>query len=164
MTTQSIRIHTASSDETRRLGTMVGRALAEPASIGLTGDLGCGKTVFVQGLARGLAVPDRYAVTSPTYTLINEYPGRLPFFHVDLYRITGADELTDIGMDDLAAGRGVIVIEWAERLPPELLSFDMAASIDMTGDFTRTFRFFFYRRPSGNLIRDLKNNFNADEE
>jgi len=83
---------------------------------------------------------------------------------VDLYRITGADELTDIGMDDLAAGRGVIVIEWAERLPPELLSFDMAASIDMTGDFTRTFRFFFYRRPSGNLIRDLKNNFNADEE
>src|SRR6056297_2859679 len=148
MTTQSIRIHTASSDETRRLGTMVGRALAEPASIGLTGDLGCGKTVFVQGLARGLAVPDRYAVTSPTYTLINEYPGRLPFFHVDLYRITGADELTDIGMDDLAAGREWILLNWASRLPPSFLFFAMAAWMIWQGVFTEPFRFFFYRRPS----------------
>ncbi len=163
MTTQSIRIHTASSDETRRLGTMVGRELSNPAFIGLTGDLGSGKTVFVQGLARGLEVPERYAVTSPTYTFINEYPGRLTLFHVDLYRISHVDELTDIGFDDLTDDSGVVVVEWAERLPQDFHSFNIKIFLDMTGDDTRTCRFFFYGRPSMNLIRDLKHNFNTDE-
>ena len=164
MNAQSLGIHTTSPDETRRLGAMVGNKLTEPTIIGLSGDLGCGKTLFVQGLARGLAVPDQYPVTSPTYTFINEYPGRLYLYHADLYRITSVDELTDIGLEDATAGSGVVVIEWADRLPEAFISIDIKIFIDMTGDSARTYRFFFYGRPPGNLIGELKNNFNTDEE
>lgn len=157
-------IHTASPEETRRLGTYFGNALDAPAIIGLTGDLGCGKTVFVQGLAKGLAVPQHYPVTSPTYTLINEYPGRLPLFHVDLYRLISTDELSDIGLNDIAGAGGIMVIEWADRLPEGILSKDMAVSIAMTGDDTRRFQIFFCGRPAANLVRGLKTNFNVDEE
>jgi len=160
----SLIIHTASPEETRGLGAYFGNALDAPAIIGLTGDLGCGKTVFVQGLAKGLAVPERYPVTSPTYTFINEYPGRLPLFHVDLYRLIRADDLTDIGFEDAAGAGGVMVIEWADRLQEGILSMDMAVSIAMTGDDTRRFQVFFYGRPPANLIRGLKTNFDMDEE
>ena len=163
MNTQILNIHTASPEETIRMGALIGNALSEPTIIGLVGDLGCGKTVFVKGLARGLAVRKEYPVTSPTYTFINEYPGRLPLFHVDLYRINSMDELTDIGFDDVAAGDGVVVIEWADRLLDTRISFDMKIDINMTGDNTRSYRVFFYRRPSSNLIRELKNNFHTDE-
>ena len=156
-------IHTASPEESRRLGKAFGKALQEPAIIGLTGDLGCGKTVFVQGLAAGLSVPERYPVTSPTYTFINEYPGRLPLFHVDLYRLVSAEELTDIGFDDISGGRGVVAIEWADRLPEEALALDMEISIGMTGDDSRQFQLFFCGRPPANLIRDLKKYFHVDE-
>jgi len=158
-----LTIHTASPEESRRLGAFFGNALEAPAIIGLTGDLGCGKTVFVQGLARGLSVPDHYPVTSPTYTFINEYPARLPLFHVDLYRLISTDELTDIGLDDIAEGTGVVVIEWADRLPEGLFPLDLLISIAMTGDDTRHFTAFFYGRAYTNLIRDLKNHFNVDE-
>ena len=158
-----LTIHTASPEESRRLGKIIGDALQSPAIMGLTGDLGCGKTVFVQGLARGLSVPDHYPVTSPTYTFINEYPGRLPLCHVDLYRLISTDELTDIGFDDIADGSGVVAIEWADRLPEGFLALDMEISIGMTGDDTRHFQVFFYGRPPANLIRDLKNDFYVDE-
>jgi len=159
MHTQKLDIHTDSPEQTRRMGVIVGSHMVAPAVIGLIGDLGCGKTLFVQGVARGLAVPEQFPVNSPTYTFINEYPGRLPLFHVDLYRVTDPEELIDIGFDDVAGAGGLVVIEWADRLPAELLSPDMAVYIDMSGDHHRSFRFFFYRRPAGNLIRDLKKNF-----
>ena len=152
-----IEIHTDSPDQSRQLGFLVGRCLDSPALIGLKGDLGCGKTVFVQGLARGLNVPERYRITSPTYTFINEYPGRLTLFHVDLYRITDPEELTDIGFEDVAGGQGVTAIEWAERLPAGENRLDMVVTIQMTGDYSRTWRFFFYGRAADNLIRELTN-------
>lgn len=156
-------IHTASPEDSRRLGKAFGNALEGPAIIGLTGDLGCGKTVFVQGLAAGLSVPERYPVTSPTYTFINEYPGRLPLFHVDLYRLSSPEELTDIGFDDIAGSQGVVAIEWADRLPEGALALDMEISIGMTGDDSRQFQLFFCGRPPANLIRDLKKYFHVDE-
>jgi tRNA threonylcarbamoyladenosine biosynthesis protein TsaE len=70
--------------ETQKLGQSIGKWIQQPLVIALTGDLGSGKTAFVQGLAEGLEVPGQYYITSPTFTLINEYPGRLPFFHIDL--------------------------------------------------------------------------------
>jgi tRNA threonylcarbamoyladenosine biosynthesis protein TsaE len=85
--------------------------------ISLTGPLGCGKTAFVQGLAEGLGVPQEYYITSPTFTLINEYPGRLPLYHVDLYRLDDLVELEDIGLDEILAAEGVVAVEWAEKLP-----------------------------------------------
>jgi len=93
--------------------------------IALVGDLGTGKTCLTQGIARGLEVPEVYPITSPTFTLINEYPGRLTLYHFDIYRLQGAKDLEDMGYEDYFYGGGVTVIEWAERirdiLPPDTL-------------------------------------------
>jgi tRNA threonylcarbamoyladenosine biosynthesis protein TsaE len=96
--------------------------------VALHGDLGAGKTCFIRGLARGLGVTR--TVHSPTFTLINEYPGRLTLYHMDLYRIRNADEALDFGLDDYLFGNGVCAIEWAERiarlLPPETIRVTLA--------------------------------------
>lgn len=115
-----IEIATRSAEETRALGAKMGALLPSGLVIALTGDLGSGKTAFVQGLARGLQVPPEYYITSPTFTLINEYPGRLPLYHVDLYRIGHAGEADDIGLPDIMHGPGITAIEWAERIQPDL--------------------------------------------
>ncbi len=83
--------------------------------ITLEGDLGAGKTCFVKGLARGLEVSDWYYLNSPTFTLVNEYRGRLPLYHFDLYRLGDADELYELGFSDYLAGPGVLAIEWPEK-------------------------------------------------
>jgi tRNA threonylcarbamoyladenosine biosynthesis protein TsaE len=108
--------HTASDDETAAIGRALGQTLSPGAVIHLFGDLGAGKTVFVRGLASGLGLdPDE--VSSPTFTLIQEYRGQghHPLFHVDLYRLAGA-EVDDLGLDALAT-EGIVAIEWANRLP-----------------------------------------------
>ncbi|GAB6095924.1 tRNA (adenosine(37)-N6)-threonylcarbamoyltransferase complex ATPase subunit type 1 TsaE [Desulfatiferula olefinivorans] len=104
--------------DTHRIGRELG-ALAEPGTvICLAGDLGSGKTALVQGLARGLGVPDAYYVTSPSYTLVNAYPGRLPLYHLDLYRIEDPEDVWDLGIDEMLADGGVLAVEWPDRLPP----------------------------------------------
>jgi len=109
-------VRSADPGETRELGRALGMVLQEPALIRLSGELGAGKTCFVQGLARGLGVAEEEAVTSPTFTLMNHYHGRLDLYHFDLYRIAHADELIEMGMDEFLPGLGVAVVEWAERL------------------------------------------------
>ena len=111
----SQRFITNSPEETEALGARLARALEPGAVVAFTGDLGAGKTAFVRGLARGLGIPDR--VTSPTFTIVNEYEGgRLPLFHFDLYRLGSADELFDIGWEDYLARGGVCAVEWSERM------------------------------------------------
>lgn len=113
-----LALTTASPEETRRLADQIGRRLPSGSLLLLRGDLGSGKTVFAQGLARGLEVPADYAVTSPTYTLVHEYPGRVPLFHVDLYRLPdGGADLESLGLTDSIGVTGVILIEWPDRLP-----------------------------------------------
>ena len=113
----TLKASSTSVEETHQLGRCIGRSITAPILIRLMGTLGCGKTAFVQGLASGLDVPPEYYITSPTFTLINEYPGRLPLYHVDLYRLEGAIELEDIGLDEILAGECVVAVEWAEKLP-----------------------------------------------
>jgi tRNA threonylcarbamoyladenosine biosynthesis protein TsaE len=115
----SIRhVRLTSPDATQRAARALAFHLEPGDAIGLVGDLGAGKTCFVQGLARGLGVPDSVRVTSPTFTLINEHRGgRLPLFHVDLYRIDRAAELEHIGLDDLFAAPAVVAVEWCDRFP-----------------------------------------------
>ncbi len=104
-----------SPEETFAIGEAWGRELQRGAVIGLSGDLGAGKTQLVKGLARGLGVTSR--VHSPTFALLNEYTGgRLPLFHLDLYRLNNAEEVRSAGLEDyLISPDGVCVVEWIER-------------------------------------------------
>ncbi len=100
------------------LAESLGRVVTAGSAIGLVGDLGAGKTFFVQGVGRGLAVPPAVRVNSPTFTLLNEYRGgRLTLFHADLYRLEKASELREIGLDHALGARGVVMIEWCDRFP-----------------------------------------------
>jgi tRNA threonylcarbamoyladenosine biosynthesis protein TsaE len=110
-------LESRSIDETRALGAALGARLGAGDVVLLSGELGAGKTAFVQGLALGLGVAPERRVASPTFTLVNEHFGRVPLYHIDLYRIGDASELEEIGMRDYLAGQGVVVVEWAERLP-----------------------------------------------
>ena len=110
---------TNSQEETENLGARLAAGLMSGAVIAFTGDLGAGKTAFTRGLARGLGIPDR--VTSPTFTIVNEYEGgRLPLFHFDMYRLGSADELFDIGWEDYLARGGVCAVEWSENVEDAL--------------------------------------------
>lgn len=100
-------------DEMRALGEAVGGLAGPGTYICLHGDLGAGKTTFVQGLARGLGVTEAY-ITSPSFALVNEYEGRLRLYHIDLYRLSGPDDLGDIGFTEYP-GAGVAAVEWPER-------------------------------------------------
>jgi tRNA threonylcarbamoyladenosine biosynthesis protein TsaE len=110
---------TSSEEETERLGRQLGQQVSPGAVIAFTGDLGAGKTAFTRGLARGLGISER--VTSPTFTIVNEYEGgRLPLFHFDLYRLSSSEELFDIGWEDYLARGGVCAVEWSENVADAL--------------------------------------------
>ena len=101
------------------LGCRLGERLEPGTVVAFTGDLGAGKTAFTRGLARGLGISDR--VTSPTFTIVNEYEGgRLPLFHFDMYRLGSADELFDIGWEDYLRRGGVCAVEWSENVEEAL--------------------------------------------
>ena len=106
---------TNSAEETERLGQRLGETLRGGEVVAYLGELGAGKTAFTRGLARGLGISMR--VTSPTYTIVNEYTGgRLPLFHFDMYRLGSEDELFDIGWEDYLARGGVCAVEWSENV------------------------------------------------
>ncbi len=110
-------IQTESAEQTGQLGRQLGRLLMSGSLVLLRGDLGAGKTCLATGIARGLGVAESTPVTSPTYTLMNSYGGRLPLYHFDLYRLSSEDELLDLGFDDYFHGDGVALVEWPERCP-----------------------------------------------
>ena len=117
-----------SPEETEHIGEMLGKRLSGGTVLALRGGLGMGKTAFTRGLARGLGYTGR--VTSPTFTIVNEYDGATPLFHFDMYRLDGEDDLFDIGWDDYLARGGVCAVEWSERidsaLPPDTLAVSIA--------------------------------------
>lgn len=102
-------------EETRAAAHALAQRLSAGAVVALVGELGAGKTCFVQGLAEALGVTE--PVTSPTFTLIQEYRGRLPLAHVDLYRLNDPEELLQLGLDEYLEGPGITVLEWADRAP-----------------------------------------------
>ncbi|MCB9643158.1 MAG: tRNA (adenosine(37)-N6)-threonylcarbamoyltransferase complex ATPase subunit type 1 TsaE [Myxococcales bacterium] len=107
---------TRSPEETAAVAESLGRQLQGGEVLALIGDLGAGKTCFVQGLAVGLEIPDEAYVRSPTFSLIEEYDGRLPVYHLDLYRLSEEDELEAIGWRDCLDGESVVAVEWADQL------------------------------------------------
>lgn len=130
---KTLSITTGSAEETREMGEDLGRILFSSSVVALIGELGSGKTTLVQGVARGLEVP--LPVRSPSFVLIREYVGRIPLYHFDLYRITQEKEIFNLGWEEyFYQKRGVVVIEWAERmrsyLPLEYLQISMNIVVD----------------------------------
>ena len=108
-----------SAEHTRRLGNSLGKLLQGGEIIGLVGELGTGKTCFVRGLTGGLEVSQETWIRSPTFTLVNEYHGRLPIYHIDLYRIESTDELEELNLREYLYSNGVSLIEWFEYFPAD---------------------------------------------
>lgn len=123
--TAKLTVISMNPEETFLIGKIIGRNLIEKDVVALVGDLGTGKTCLTQGIGRGLGVPDEYQITSPSFTLINEYQGRMMLYHFDLYRLSRASEMDDMGYEEYFFGQGVTVIEWADKvkgiLPDETL-------------------------------------------
>src|SRR5574344_1443615 len=126
---------THSPEETAKLGEALGRRRAPGTVLAYRGELGPGKPAFPRGLARGLGY--REPVTSPTYTIVNEYlGGRLPLFHFDMYRLASADDLWDIGWEDYLDRQGVCAVEWSENVP-EAMAGALTVRIEKLGDSVR---------------------------
>jgi len=105
-----------SPEETERLGEGLAKRLQAGDVVALSGELGTGKTTLVRGIARGLGVKED-EVASPSFTIINEYPSSPPLYHIDFYRLERLEELTEIGYWEYLEGEGIVVIEWADRIP-----------------------------------------------
>jgi len=120
------------------MGKRLGRLLEPGDVVALVGDLGTGKTQFIKGLAEGAGVGKATYVSSPSFTLINEYQGRIPLYHIDLYRLESEKEVEGLGLEEYVLGNGITAIEWADKvsslLPEELL----LVKIHYTGEHSRT--------------------------
>ena len=128
----------SSPEETAAAGEQLAARLGPGDVVALTGELGAGKTCFVQGLARGLGVAG--GVTSPTFVLVNHYRGRLPVYHLDAYRTGSLTELVDLGLEEMLHGDGVTVIEWADKLLPLLPARTIHVHLSGLGDEPREIR------------------------
>lgn len=132
---------TRSSAETVEWGARLGRLLAPGDFIALVGELGAGKTQFAKGIAAGLDVDPDTPVTSPTYTILNIYQGRLPLYHFDLYRLHTPEDVADLGFEEYFFGSGACVVEWAERMGEETPDQILTVSLSHSGDQERTISF-----------------------
>ncbi len=124
-------IYTENEAGTENAGRELAEKLRPGAVVAMYGDLGAGKTAFVRGMARGLGIEAR--VSSPTFTIVNEYPGKTPLFHFDMYRLKSADELFEIGWEDYLERGGICVVEWSENVREAIGSGAVSVSIEKTG-------------------------------
>jgi len=144
--------------QTLELGWRLGRLLQQSTLVLLQGDLGAGKTVFARGIARGLGVDPQIPITSPTFTLMNHYHGRLDLYHFDLYRLSDPDELIELGFDDYAYGSGVALIEWPEKLDNSETP-GLWVDLQRIDDERREIEFFLKGETNRELITTLQKNY-----
>ncbi len=130
-----LKITTASPDETITCGQRIGKLLRPGDVIALYGDLGAGKTTLTRGIATGLGLDAD--IHSPTFTLIHEHIGTVPLYHVDLYRLAGADEVESLGLEEYIYGDGVTIVEWADRMETTLPHERLDITLRMAGDEDR---------------------------
>ena len=114
----SLTFHTSSAEETIELGKKIGSLLKKGDIIAMQGTLAAGKTTITKGIAQALGVKDE--ITSPTFCLISEYEGKMPLYHMDVYRLEGGEDFINLGVEDLMYGNGVSLIEWSEKVMDEL--------------------------------------------
>ena len=145
---------TESVNETLAIGKKLGRLLSPGDVILLTGELGAGKTCLVKGIADGLGIKGT-RITSPTFIIINEYTGKIPLYHIDLYRIGSIEDLRDIGMEELVYGKGVTAIEWAERIKDTLPDERMEITLKWVDDKSRTIKINAFGRHHREILKKL---------
>lgn len=130
-----MKIITKSEKETQEAGEKLVQTLAPGSVVAMYGDLGAGKTAFVRGMTRGLGID--FPVSSPTFNVVNEYPGKVPLFHFDMYRLGSADELFDIGWDDYLERGGICAVEWSENVEEAFEPGTVKVTITKLGDTER---------------------------
>ena len=128
---------TRSPEETQEIGVRIGRQLSPGDVVALIGDLGVGKTCLTQGIARGAGVCQDETVNSPSYILINEYEGKIPIYHIDLYRLERLEDIIALGLEDYLEGDGICVIEWADRMGELLPESHIQVKITAEDESTR---------------------------
>lgn len=133
-------VRAESLEETLRLGELLGRSLRGGLCIALIGPLGAGKTHLVKGVAGGNGLVDPRRTTSPTFTLIQEYPGRFTLYHIDVYRLRGPAELIALGVEELVRADSVVLVEWADRVREVIPQPLLTVEIEPRGDNARRFR------------------------
>ena len=131
-------IQTNRVSQTIEIGKRIGPFLQSGDVIALVGDLGTGKTHVIKGLAAGVGVKNTTSVSSPSFTLIHEYPGKMPFYHVDLYRLQTETEAEELGLEEMFQGRGVTAIEWADKIPSLLPAEALCIRLRYTGAHARS--------------------------
>jgi tRNA threonylcarbamoyladenosine biosynthesis protein TsaE len=162
-TPSEITIELSSETATQQLGRALGAAAQPGLVVALVGNLGAGKTRFVQAAAEGLDVP-REAVNSPTFVLIHEYEGRLPVYHFDTYRLRDVDEFLELGADEYMSSDGVCFIEWADRMKEVLPRDRLTVQFEITGELSRRVRLAAGGRVSQSVLHHLGSAMNQADQ
>lgn len=131
-------LQTKRPSDTIKIGKRIGACLKPGDVVALVGELGTGKTQFIKGLAAGAEVGKPTYISSPSFTLINEYKGKVPFYHIDLYRLETEAEAEELGLEEYFQGRGMTMIEWADRIPSLLPKETLRIHLHYTGKHSRS--------------------------
>jgi tRNA threonylcarbamoyladenosine biosynthesis protein TsaE len=156
-------VHSRSAAQTEAIGRTLGELLHRGDFLALYGDLGGGKTCFTRGVVAAVAPGSAHLVASPTYTIMNEYPGPLPVYHFDFYRLASGDEIAELGFDDYFHDRGVCISEWSERLENALPLDHLGITFKHEGDNLRGIIFKAAGKESLSLLARLLTKLNLQE-
>ena len=149
-------VNSKSSQQTFNLGTNLGKEVDQGICIALKGELGAGKTTFVQGLAKGLKVSKKYYITSPTFNIINIYPAEsFTLCHIDLYRVASVEEIEYTGFDDLIGKNHILIIEWPELLEQIDFKFDIKINFEFDDFYNRILSLSGSGQLGANLIKKM---------
>lgn len=152
-----IVVQTSRVSETIRIGRRIGSRLLPGDVVALVGELGAGKTQFIKGLGAGAGIRNPAYISSPSFTLINEYPGRITFYHIDLFRLGKEKEAEDLGLEDYFQGEGVTAIEWADKIPSLLPEELLLIRIVYTGRNTRSLEIIGKGKRYEEFVNELRN-------
>ena len=154
---------TRSPLETENIGRTLGTLLQKGAFVALFGDLGGGKTCFTRGIVAGAAPASLHLVASPTFAIMNEYPGAVPVYHFDFYRLASGHEITELGFDDYFQGEGICIVEWAERLGNMVPEDHLKVSFEYVAEDCRKILIIAGSPHSQALINELSSVLNTQE-
>ncbi len=159
-----LQVTTGAPEETEALGLLIGSLLPPGSFLALRGDLGGGKTCLTRGVVAALAPQSAHLVASPTYAIMNNYPGTIPVYHFDFYRLPGDDDIAELGFEEFFYGDGVCVVEWSERLV-ELMPADVLTLLfEYAGDDRRLITITGSGQKSENLLELLTKRYHQQEK